>query len=684
MPINSELTSKVWNRYAWARDNGHAAYVEKADLCERYFAGDQWDAADKAKLKQQRRPALTINKIISTLSNIMGEQIYNRSEINFRPRSGAPDDTAEALVKVFKQISDNNQLDWKRSDMFADGVITGRGFLDVRLNFTDSMQGEVRIDKINAKNVIVDPDAEDYDPDTWNEVFVTKWMTADDVCILYNKEDGEALRNRSGSFFQYGFDIIHTRRDRFGDNINPAFNNTYDESSVMRSVRVVERQYRILDRQKHFFSPETGDMREIPKDFTRDRIAWFVEKFGFQVVPKLVHRIKWCVIADNFVLHEEWSPYKHFTIVPYFPIFRHGKTIGLVENLIGPQELLNKVSSQELHVVNTTANSGWKVKAGALTNMAIEELENRGAESGLVIEVNGDADRDVVKIQPNQIPTGLERISYKAEEQIKTISGVSDSMQGFDREDVAAKAIKQKRQAGTTNLAKPLDSLVRSDFILARNILDLVQGFYTEPRLLTITKDRMSGETETIGINQPTPEGTIANDLMLGEYDVVISSVPQRETLEDSQFDQAISLRQLGVGIPDEVLIESSRLLNKRDIVTKMSASATSPEAQQQKQLTMRGQSAEVHKTESEAAAKAADADLKRAKIRGALVSAHKQDIPPPDVGNELKLTALQHKVMTDNNAAAAEAKIAADQAMKERVIRYQLAAKAALKSRPT
>ena len=26
------------------------------------------------------------------------------------------------------QISDNNQLDWKRSDMFADGVIGSRGF----------------------------------------------------------------------------------------------------------------------------------------------------------------------------------------------------------------------------------------------------------------------------------------------------------------------------------------------------------------------------------------------------------------------------------------------------------------------------------------------------------------------------------------------------------------------------
>jgi hypothetical protein len=56
-------------------------------------------------------------------------------------------------------------------------------------------------------------------------------------------------------------------------------------------------------------------------------------------------------------------------------------------------------------------------------------------------------------------------------------------MQGFDREDVAAKAIQAKRQAGSTNLAKPLDNLDRTDFILARNVLDLVQEFYTEERL---------------------------------------------------------------------------------------------------------------------------------------------------------------------------------------------------------
>ena len=613
MPLNTALCMKTWNRYQWARDNGHQKFVEKADKCERIFAGDQWDPSDVARLKLARRPALTINKIISTVGNVMGEQIFNRSETSFRPRAGSPDEVAEALTKVYKQISDNNQLDWKRSDMFADGIITSRGFLDVRLGFKDSMQGEVLIENLNPKNVIIDPDGEEYDPDSWSEVFLTKWVTGDAIALLYNKTYAELLRNREQSYFPYGYDSISAHRDRFGDRLNPMYQGDYDNSSVLRNIRVIERQHRMLDRQKHFVSAE-GDMRAIPEDFPRDKIAWFVEKFGFTVASKLVRRIRWTVIADNIELHDAWSPYKHFTVVPFFPYFRRGSTIGLVENLLGSQELLNKVSSQELHVVNTTANSGWKVKTGSLTNMTPEELEQRGAETGLVVETNGDPDTDLVKIQPNQVPQGLDRISYKAEEHIKTISGINDSMQGFDREDVAAKAIDKKKQSGQTGLAKPLDSLTRTDHMLARNILDLVQEFYTEERLMTITHNRATGETETFAVNQATPEGTIVNDLTLGEYSVVTTSVPHRETMEDSQFDQAVAMREMGVMIPDSVIIDSSRLLNKKDIIKAMEGDKESPEAQAQAQLQQRAQAAEVAKVEAEASAKGADAGLKKAK----------------------------------------------------------------------
>ena len=611
MPIDTEKAMRVWTRYAYARDNGHRAFMDKADKCEKFFAGDQWEATDKAMLRMQRRPALTINKIISTLSNVMGEQIYNRSEIAFRPRNGAPASLAEIMTKVFKQISDNNQLDWKRSDCFVDGAITSRGYLDARIAFDDHMQGEVKIDVLNPKNVIPDPDGEEMDPDTWNEVITTKWFTADQIAALYSKEDAELLRNKDGASMPFGYDSIDDiYRGRFGTTA-ALYGGNYDESSVRRTIRCIERQWRTLDNQKHFLSAD-GDMRPVPSNFERDRIAFFTEKFGFRVINKLVHRIKWIVVADNVVLHEDWSPYKHFTVIPYFPYFRHGTTIGLVENLLGPQELLNKVSSQELHVMNTTANSGWKIKAGALKNMSIEELEQAGATTGVVLELSETTDAE--KILPNQIPTGLDRVAFKAEESIKTISGVSDSMQGFDREDVAAKAIQAKRQAGSTNLAKPLDSLARTDFILARNVVDLVQGFYTERRVLTITKDKLTGDSEEFVINDVTAEGQVINDMTLGEYDIVTSSVPQRETLEDSQFEQALSMRKEGVQIPDRILIENSRLIKKGEIIKLMEAGQNTPEAQAQRQLALRGQAAEVAKTESEAENKGADTQLKLAK----------------------------------------------------------------------
>ena len=663
MPINTELAWKQWQRYAYCRDNGHTRYMEKANKCERYFAGDQWDLRDRAILEKVRRPVLTINKILSTVSNVLGEQINNRAEISFRPRSGAPAATADVLSKVFKQISDNNQLDWKRSDMFSDGVIGSRGYLDVRLKFDDTAKGEVDIQLLNGKNVIVDPDAEEYDPDKWSEVFTTKWATADDIAVLYSEKDADLLRNRDNSAFPYGFDSIQMSRDRFGYSQFPMYAGDRDNSDVMRNVRIIERQYRVLDKQKFFLAPSTGDMRAVPEDFDRNKIAFFVERYGFQVVPKLTRRIKWTVIADSVVLHDDWSPYKHFTVVPYFPHFRHGHTIGLVENLLGPQELLNKVTSQELHVVNTTANSGYKVKAGALTNMTVEELEEKGAQTGLVIEVNGDPDKDVQKISPNQVPQGLDRISYKAEESIKTISGVSDSMQGMDRADVAAKAIQAKKQAGSTNLVKPMDNLMRTDHILARNVLDLVQEFYTEERLMTITHDQATGESETFVINQPNPQPEtgeeespyqeIINDLTLGEYDVVISSVPRRETLEDSQFEQVMAMREAGIMLPDSVVVDSSRLMNKKEIIKQMQGDQTSPEALAAKELQQRGQVAEVSKAEGEAAQKHADAQLKQAKTQEIMTP--EQD----DGGAQAKMAEVQVKAQVAEHKMSVDERLA-------------------------
>ena len=619
MPVNDTVAREQFLRYCRARDNGHGEFVELSRKCRDFFFSRQWDDIDVALLQQFRRPALTINKIKTTVSTVLGEQIANRSEISFRPRGGGTESSeiADVLSKVFKQISDNNQLAWVRSDVFSDGMVSGRGYFDVRLNFDDSMLGEVVIEQINPNNVILDPDANSYDPSKWGEVYTTSWVTPDEIEALYTKADADLLRTRSNAAFGYDSIADLDDKDNFATKSRPfvtdRMGDSENDTHVVRSVRLIDRQYRKLRKVKHFVDPSTGDTRRIPGEWDDARIRAVREASGAEVVDKLVRAIRWTITADDVVLKDEWSPYNQFTVIPYFPFFMYGRTAGMVEDLLGPQELLNKVTSQELHVINTTANSGWKAKTGVLQNMTIEELEQKGAMTGIVLEVN-DMD-GIEKIQPNQVPTGLDRIAYKAEEHIKSVSGVNDSMQGFDREDVAARAIEKKRQAGATStMSKPLDNLTRTDFYLARSILDLVQTFYTEPRVLAITDGSPAAETEMVAINQPTPEGTVVNDLTLGEYDVVITSVPHRETLEDSQFEQAVALRELGIPLPDDILIDASRLQNKKQIVQRMQGDQSSPEAQAAAQRQQRLEEAQTLQEEAKAQKTAADAGLAQAR----------------------------------------------------------------------
>ena len=129
-------------------------------------------------------------------------------------------------------------------------------------------------------------------------------------------------------------------------------------------------------------------MRQVPGNWGERKKKKFADEYGLEILTRLDRKVRWTVTADKVVLHDDWSPYECFTIVPYFPYWRRGRPFGMVRNLISPQEQLNKISSQELHIVNTTANSGWIVETGSLNGMTADDLEEHGAETGLVLEYN--------------------------------------------------------------------------------------------------------------------------------------------------------------------------------------------------------------------------------------------------------------------------------------------------------
>ena len=628
-PSDEEHLSRTqWDRYTRARDNGHLEFIDMAQKCDSYYQGEQWDYADVANLDAEGRPALTINTILPTINTVLGEQSTRRADIQFKPRRKADDTTAHTLTKLYAQIADNNKLDWVENQVFSDGLIMdGRGYFDVRIDFSDSIEGEVRITAKDPLDILIDPDAKEYDPKTWTEFFETKWMTLEEIEELYGQKQADRLRYNAENGMTYGKDSVEYHETRYGDtDENFDFIGTTvpseAENRTVRSLRVIERQHRKLMRKQFFVDRQYGDQRPVPANWSDRKTKKFAKDHDLDIISKMMRCIRWTVTCDKVVLHDDWSPYEEFTIVPFFAYFRRGRPFGMVRNLLSPQEQLNKIASQELHIVNTTANSGWMVESGSLVGMTADDMEEHGAETGLVVEYNRGS-TPPTKIQPNQIPSGLDRISLKAQENIKAISGVNDSMLGTDAAEVSGIAIQAKQNRGAVMIQVPLDNLRKTRQYLAEKILSVVQRYYTEERIIMITdeSDPMKPREEMV-INETTASGNIINDITVGEYDVVVATSPARDSFDEIQFAEALNLRQVGVAIPDDAIVEYSHLERKAELAKRIRTltgqEPPSPAQQQvmqmQQELQMQQVQLELAKLQAEVQKLQGEAQLNMAK----------------------------------------------------------------------
>jgi hypothetical protein len=576
MANDREKARLLWDRFEFMYDNGHEDFVDEADENEGIYTGDrQWEEEDETELKNEGRPCETINQILPKINNIVGEQIAQRSEIILKPRDNEADvQTAMILSKVFKHIQQVNRFDDLMTDTFEDGLITGRGYLTAGIGFKKpGNPGDVVLKRKHPKTILLDPLANSYDPEDWMDWIETRWMSFNDIEALFGMKKAKELEGKT----------LGTDEETFGPNSMRPYTFAGDElkgkrladHSALRDlaiIRVNSREVRVWDRERWFIDPATRDASVVPPAWDDERAAHVAQTYGLQMVTVPAKRIRHEIGGDDVMLFDGWSLYRSFSIVPFFPMFRWGRALSVVTNLRGPQRVVNKMASQQLHILNTTANSGWLVEQNSLVNMSTDDLAEYGSKSGLVLEYRKGS-QPPEKLKPNQLSQAHDRLEFLAKENIKEISTINDSALGDDREDVAAKAIVAKQQRGQVNLRRYMSNEQRTMYLLGRKILELVQAYYTEPRILRITGENpLSGasETEDIGINQRTPTGEILNNLSIGEYDVVITSTPARDNMQETTFEEAMRLKEAGVQIPDSVLVRNSSLENKIEVAQSM------------------------------------------------------------------------------------------------------------------
>ena len=537
-------------------------------------AGEQWSAEDKALLDAEGRPYYEFNELMPSVNSAVGYQIQNRMDIAFRPRGGASDmEKATILSKVVMQIADQNKLHWKETQVFSDGLIEQRGYFDIRMNFDKNIKGDIDIQFLDPRDVIPDPDAKSYDPASWADVTVSRWLLLDEIEERYGRPARDAAEKSGDDTTDFGDTDEETERNRFGINPGTGRYDAYtNEKDGLKRYRVIDRQKTCMEMTKCMVFPDTGDIKAVA-DMTEAQIQEATAA-GAKNAKRMRKRIKWVVSTFSTTLHDDWSPYEDISIVPYFAYFRRGKTRGMIDNGIGPQQALNKAVSQFIHIINTSANSGWVVEENSLTNMETDDLEQVGAKTGVVIEYKKGA-TPPAKIQANQVPQGVDRLIDRATQALKDVT-VPDSMRGLQGNAVSGVAKQADQFASQQQLAVPLDNLAYTRQILASRIVKLVQKYYDSYRVFRITEtDPITGKEveNTIEINKPDGMGGYLNDITMGEYDVVITEQPMQVTFENSQFEQAITMRKEGVKLPDATVIRYSNLADKHEIMATMEQS---------------------------------------------------------------------------------------------------------------
>lgn len=598
---SNDIQTLIHQMDMWSRArNGMTEWAEIAKQCVDFAEGRQYSEEDIAALEEANIPALTLNKIAPLLRLMFG--FYRANEYQIRYKAGADgtgtDTVADVLTALSKHIDADNRTKWLDAEVWDDGLTTGRGYWDTRLDFRTNIFGEIRERVLDPFSVNPDPEGDSYDPETWNHVHVSRWASLDDIELIYGQPASEAVRElQDGSM-----PVINTEGDpgllgdispmRFFGGSDP-FNQdfgmmSFGSASVAATdlinrhrklIRVIETQHRKLKKVNRFIDLRTGQIRVIPDFWKRERVQGVLQWAQQHQAPIIVDQammkcIRWTVSAGNMVLYDDWSPYRMFTVVPYFAQFRRGSTRGMVKDLVGPQQEINKRRSALLQVLMSVADSGWIVEENSLTNESQRALEQQGGAPGLIL-THKQGSNPPQRIDPAAVPNGMVVAEDRATNDLMQIAGVNESAMGQDEKVTSGRAVEARQRSAYLGAELYFANFARSQELKGRLRLSIIQDYYTEPRLYRVPGD--DGKDQVIQLNWQQASEEVLNDITSGTYHTTIDTAPVSATFMQAAFEEALELQKAGVPISPQRLLQMSSLPMKDKIAEEASQQPPAP-----------------------------------------------------------------------------------------------------------
>lgn len=513
----------------------------------RFYTGDQWSPGDLAKLQQEKRPALTINMVLPIINLLSGIQRQGRQDITVIARKGGFEKLAAAYTHLLRHCLDITDADYETADCFLDGVIGGKGWLQLGIDHTDDPAGgDMLIRKVSPLSMREDPDATEYDLNkSGRYVIRDEWMDKEALKLNYP--------SRGNEIDQGGLSIDPASDDVVGD----------PEKGNLR-WRVRECWWKAYENRTVLINAGTGAMKTVAAEQRPLAVALSAASGKWHVKEWVVPVLNKTVTAGNIVLEDIEDPYSGVTLFPYYrfcPFWVDGFVMGVVHNLTGPQQEVNKRRSQALHNLNQAANSGYKVKK--VLNNYDRHLTKFGATPGVVLD-ESKAGGSIERIEPAPLSAGHVQAASLSADDMKEISGANPDLMGqfIENYSESGKAIELRQAQGMKVVEVLFDNFARTQKLLSGGLVEMIRftDVYSDEEIRAIATEK----------NQPI-DTALLKSRKVGKYGIRIESSSSSPTARYANFTSILEIARL---FPDQVdakiVIENSDMPNKEVILEKV------------------------------------------------------------------------------------------------------------------
>ena len=559
----------------------------EADTDWRFFSGDQtlWNDL-YGNLPANRRRQFNFNRIRRVVNMIGGHQRRTRKSIIAIPVENADNETADQFTKVLLWCVNQENILETISEAFEGALVGGMNLLQVWVDYrSDPVSGNIKVDNCSYNSFLIDPYFKKSDLSDCNALWKRSFLTKREAISLLPDKTDEIIG-------LIGQDSGTGRDGKFQfmpESYNYGMKNllTYDEF-----------YYRDYRTQKMLCDAETGEIMEW-KSENKEGLEQFLATYPqVTMIESDIPTVRLAIVVQGKVFYDGPNPmgidqYPFVPVLayyapqmPYFP----WRIQGVVRGLRDAQYLYNRRKVIELDILESQINSGFIYKENALVNPKDVFLSGQG--KGLALKEDA-AMTDVQQIVAPQIPPSMIELSKILGEELNQISGVNEELLGSANDDKAGILSQLRQGAGLTTLQILFDELDRSQKLLGRLMIDIIQANFTPGKIQKI----LEGE-------QPGPQ---FYNKAFGKYHADVEDGLNTQTQRQMQFAQMVQLKEMGVPISPADLLEAATLQNKDRIIKNLEQAEQQQQQMQQQQAQMEMQ---VQQSQIELAQARAKADI--------------------------------------------------------------------------